>query len=235
MMLMIQMTRFEFDCPSCGLRTRISADERGLLKRCDSCGVNYPAPLFRTSLFEARPTPRQIAQTCYCPRCQHRIEACNGGDAELIDCDACGVKFQRPQPVWERWRRPVARVFSREDCRRSLHHLMLSADRRMIGADAFDVRGRRRFEFYCGTCGHLHTARVCEIASQRRCEFCDELMIIPAPTRGGADAKHKLYHARRPRRSATAGLFCPRCGRAIIGADRSRRRKSRCDACRIWF
>lgn len=125
---------------------------------------------------------------------------------------------------------PVARTFTRADLRRSLHHLMLATDRRYVPDVQLDPRARQRFVFRCGACGTEQIARVWDIASQRRCSQCHTMMIIPAP------GPRRLPRSTHPTPGLVDGvLYCPRCGRRIEHADRSRQVASYCPDCRVWF
>ena len=120
---------------------------------------------------------------------------------------------------------PIARTFTHADLRRSLHHLMLAVDRRSMPDEKLGPRARRRFGFVCGACGARQNARVWDIASQRRCGYCGAMMIIPAPRRRPLAAGAPMVDA----------LYCPRCGREVEHADRSRHYASYCPDCQAWF
>jgi len=141
-------------------------------------------------------------------------------------CSACGMTCLAATPPWERWRRPVARVLTRNDLRCSLHHLMFWAPRPRVASESLDVRARRTFEFYCGACGHLQQARVWDIATEQTCSICGTVMIVPAPVRMTVDDSE---------RHEGAALYCPRCGQRIEPADRTRRTPTVCPACRLRF
>ena len=180
-----------------------------------------------------------------CPRCGERCRIAAGQRGALIDCRSCGLEFlgplfplgpgdsisrdvapcETPAPPWDRWRRPVSKVFTRRDRSYSLHHLMMDERRRAYPDFRMMPRARRLFEFYCGSCGRLQDARVWEIATQTPCQWCNELMIVPTPS-----------HARRTATSTNpAELFCPQCGQRAPLSDPQRRRSSHCDHCSIWF
>jgi predicted RNA-binding Zn-ribbon protein involved in translation (DUF1610 family) len=154
----------------------------------------------------------------------------------LRRCDDCGWSFPQPTPAWERWQRPVAKIFTRADQRRSLHHLMLSTDRRWFPDQALDERERRRFDFYCGACGRLQQARVWDIAAQRNSRWCDALMIIPTPRHARrAPIVPTEWSANASRQADRGALYCPQCGTPLAAADRTRQRMSHCLGCGIWF
>ncbi len=177
-----------------------------------------------------------------CPRCGERCRILASQRGALIDCVSCGLEFLGPlfplgpgdsisrdaahcAAPWDRWRRPVSKVFTRRDRSYSLHHLMMDERRRIYPDFRMMPRSRRLFEFYCGSCGHLQNARVWEIATQTPCRCCSELMIVPTPS-----------HARRTTTSTgPAELFCPQCGQHAPLSDPQRRRNSYCDHCSIWF
>lgn len=240
---MAALQQFEFDCPACGARRRISPLQREALLTCTTCGIQFPGPDFRTNAFDYGPPPRGRTYACSCMACGDSFEAREADSGRPVRCASCAVAFRQPPPAWERWRRPVAKTFSRAEQRYSLQHLMRGLERWLFPGRVFEPRERRSFEFYCGACGHLQAARVCDIATQRFCRVCDALLIVPAP---GAWRGLRDVPVRRRARVAAAvaacsnqedgkGLFCPHCGRNVPHADRSRRQQSFCGACALWF
>ncbi|MBN2447586.1 MAG: hypothetical protein JXO22_12710 [Phycisphaerae bacterium] len=178
-------TEFIYDCPRCGTRLALHAEERGDVRRCHKCGVLHPAPCFRTFHHDdLRPLLRRD-QTLTCPRCGIAIEVTYRELSEPVMCQACGHALDVPSAPWDEWWRPVSRALSREDRRQSLHHLMFVNTRRHVPDRFLDARSRRRFQYFCGNCGRLYTGRVWDIATQVECAACGHLMIVPAPSRPG--------------------------------------------------
>jgi transcription elongation factor Elf1 len=224
---MVSERRFRFDCPACAARLEIDRTQRGRLATCQACGQTFPGPAFPDP-GPRRAVPRpDYTYRCSCPFCMHETSASLRSAGRLRACEECGRDFVQPHSPWERWQRPVSRIFTRGDLRRSLHHLMLATFRVRLADHRLERRARRRFEFYCGACGHLQQARVWEIATQQRCAVCDAMMIVPCPPHRHRDADATACDG--------SALFCPRCGTRVEPADRSRRTRTRCPACRKWF
>jgi hypothetical protein len=206
---MTTLTGFEFQCPACRVRLSIDEQQRGQRISCPHCHWAMTAPRYYLGRPGWRPRSVHESLTGECPTVDPAVAA---------DDDSL----------------PVARTFTREDRRWSLQHLMLSTSQRLMGDAMLGARARRRFEFYCGDCGSIQTARVWDIASQQPCSSCDSFVIIPAPCPRAAS--HDSHTARRRRApSPKAGLFCPQCGIGTPQADRTRQTRAYCRHCTLWF
>lgn len=211
-----------FRCPACRAWTPRGAGETVV---CARCGQRVPVPVriepggYRS----AGPPPAQVRVAC--PRCGQPVAVPPDADASFC-CPACGGRIGAPALL--RWWRPVARYLTPHELRYSLHHLMLSADYSWWPDSAIPPEARERFDFYCGCCGELHSARVWDIGSQRYCGHCGVLMVVPVrrrPGRRGAGSDGPAPGRR---------LFCPQCGAAVAG-DASRLGALRCGACGARF
>lgn len=224
---------FIFDCPNCRGRLTITAAQRNLLLHCTHCNLQFPAPDFRRSWLDA-PAPRPLLRyPCRCRHCNAVNDAVDADAGLPLRCDGCHEWFPQPAAPWERWRRAVARVFTRADQRRSLHHLMFAGARLAWHDDDIELRALRRFEHYCGGCGRLRQARVWDIASQQRCPECRALFIVPCPPHSPVAERVErltLWDAAAP-----LGLYCPVCGLAAPDGDATRARRSFCRRCAAWF
>ena len=227
---------FTFDCPACGARMKITADERDDLIQCAACRVEFPGPDFRSSRLDPAPPPRSRSYRCACTICRGSVEVSEHFVGRYASCPHCKNAFRQPPPPWEKWRRPVAKVFTGADRRRSLHHLMLRHDYSAAVDERLSERDLRRFEFYCGGCGRLRQARVWDIAYQRVCENCGVLMIVPSLRwRRALSGQALVAYRAAASGQCSSRLYCPQCGGVVSPADRSRERMTRCPTCEIWF
>ncbi len=267
---------FAFDCPACRERLSITAEERGQAVQCPHCATVLPGPDFPVRGVTARGAIRgwikrgKGGAVRTDGRHGGRPLQRMGGEAARRAGGGALYRTAGEAPEWERWRRPVAKVFNRHDLLRSLQHWLM--DGRRVGPpdEELSDRERRRFEFYCGACGHMQQARVWDIALQADCTCCGLRLIVPAPrwgrdrpwpgveqrregeeagrvdegaARGGKSLEQAGEEAGRAGEGAgwvamgrwprprVIGLWCPRCGLHVPGADRTRTVRTNCPRC----
>lgn len=198
-----------FRCPACGAWT---AAGTSAVATCRACEQRVPVPprIDRDAGRSSGPPPAEVQAAC--PYCQAALRIRPDADASLI-CPHC--RRQIGLPAWLRWWRPTARYLTPAELRYSLHHLMLSADYAWWPDEAIPREARTRFEFYCGACGELHTARIWDIGSQRYCGRCGVLMVVP--TRHAARGGRRAAEASTRTAAGGSQLFCPQCGQPVAG------------------
>ncbi len=214
-----------FRCPACRAWTAVGTSP---VATCRTCGQRVPVPprIAPDAGRSAGPPPAEVQAAC--PHCHRALRIRPDVDASLT-CPHCRRQIGRPG--WLRWWRPTARYLTPAELRYSLHHLMLSADYAWWPDAAIPEQARTRFEFYCGNCGELHTARVWDIGSQRYCGHCGVLLIVP--TRHGVrTTTAPTPPAAHPR--GTPRLYCPQCGQPVA-AEAGQLGSLHCPRCGVRF